>query len=329
MADQEQDIGSLKDDNITTKQNEDLSPYMSEAERAALGLEEDDTVTLKDVLADLKPGADEPALDDDEPGVTDDDAQQQAAQQATQQAANQPAAQTVTDPGDEPPPITAQAVENLDTQLAELEAQRAKVREDQITAEEALREKLEMADIEPDEFKKQMAALRAKADADVEAVAEKRRDLADQQRSYERQVADQGEFYKRKWMSDSKRFVDEVKATGIDYADPARPLLTTALNAEVARLNREQPDLSNRELLVKAHEAVVKQLNLTPAKPMRSSAKREIPPNLGAMPSSMNIEANPETNAKFAKAERASGFELERIVASMSEDEIDAYLRAD
>lgn len=321
--DTNKDDTQSNDDNVNTKPNEDLLPFMSEVERQALVGDTDDSATLAKVMEGLRSVTEDDDNDENSAGSVDHQAGEQTAADETAPAVQKVETQGVTV---EAPAVTATAIENLDAQIAELDAQKAAQREAQIEAEEKLREKLESADLEPEDYRRQLKELRLQADQAVEALADKRRDLLDQDKEYKRQVNAQTEFYKNQWISDSNAFLAQAKAQGIDYTNAATPLLGTALNTEIARINQAHPEYTNKQVLEAAHKSVIEQFNLKPR--TSGKAKPTIPPNIGNLPAAS--QSNDEGAAsRFAKLDRVSGIDLERELAKMTDDERDAWLASE
>jgi diphthamide synthase (EF-2-diphthine--ammonia ligase) len=327
-------MGTPKDDDVQTKLDETITDGMTPAERAALGLDDDETKSYGELLSSLKEeqSTDGPDEDDDgDESVSSEEDDSGAASKAAAEK-NEPAQQNSSSADQAPPAITAQPVEGLDTKLQELATQRSALRDTQTQAESALLAKFESADLDLDDYQKQLSELRKKADEDVEAIAEKRLELKQQASEFERQQSQQQDFYANLWKRDVESFVAQAAKAGVNYEDDTKPILRNAFNAEILRLNKEEPNLDNKSLLTKAHQSVLSQLGIKASvsaatKPTaQAKSKPEIPPNIGRLPAaSGNMD---DSGDKFAQLDKLGGFELEKALAQLSDEERMEYLAA-
>jgi hypothetical protein len=297
--------------------SDDVKALMTPAELAAFEATTDEDAALGSVVA---------SLENDDVG---NQAKSGEGDGLQQQAAVAGAADSEVEPV-----ITVEPVANLEEELTKLKAERETIRTDQEAKEDALKERYETAEIDEAEYKKALKAIRAQADESIDQIADKMQTMSVQAKTFEQQQLASQEFYKNRWLKESTAFVAEAKSQGIDYTDASKPLLATAFNAEIARLNKAEPQLTDRQLLEKAHKAVCEQLGLAKADIAIQKAKKTIPPNLGSIPAAMTmkpmpVNADPRLSAKFAKADTSKGVEQERAVASMNEEELFEWLRSE
>lgn len=297
-----------------SQDNADLSEQMSAAERAALGIEEGEEVSLNSLFT--SDGVD---IDADQLDPSDESAQ------VTAQSATEP---EKTEEAGAAPPVTVEPVEDLEGKLKEQADLVAAARASQAQAEADLLEKYETGALTPEAYQAALTEARTTADKVVVDAARVSAKLETQQEAFEREKNASIEFYKKQWLKDVDAFASQAKANdGIDYA--AGGMLKQMLGAEVTRLNQsEAAELDNASLLAKAHEAVKAQLaanGLLPKASKQPKTKQAAPPNIGSMPAAAS--AGSGDNARFAHLNAMAeggkgGFEFERAAASLSEDDL-------
>lgn len=144
---------------------------------------------------------------------------------------------------------------------------------------------------------------------------------------------------KAQWQRDQQRqeWASEVSAFLRDNpqyqsTDPQNPEnnenpLYDALDAQVKRIAKANPNLPGREVLRRAHERFAKATGRqddAANKPPAKKQRRQVPPTLKDVPAS---QATPtDDGGKFAQLDKLDGLALEKALAGMSEKELADYM---
>lgn len=227
------------------------------------------------------------------------------------------ASDQVDEPADEPvaaqpvvPRYEAQLPQDYDHQIAELKARDAE-----------LRQRFKDGDIDIDE-----------RDAGLAELAEQRERLLIQKATAET-LARINEQNQRQAQADyERRFVERVKADGIDYTQQRNINLFNTLLAE---LQEEHGDKGRDWLWNEAHKAVMRargvplsraasQDPVADAKAKRKSPVDAAPTTLAQVPGS---DGPGDVSSEFADIEALDGWELEEAIAKMSPAQREKFLR--
>lgn len=297
---------------------------LTDEEREALLSAEDENETDED-LDDELDGEDEgEAEGDDGEGAEDDGDADDADDDSESDDADEPGDETSADAED------AESDESGDDGESDAkgESQQAPIlnadmpadAEEKIKAigeqKDALVEQFDNGDITAKEYQKQLDALN-KQEREVEQTVFKAK-LADEMRQTQAQNA---------WMSTVNSFLDE------NPSYRASPLMYRTLDTAVREIasQPENANLSGRQILEKAHEAIVEQFGLQkPAKEDQKpkAAKKPIvaPPTLGKVPAAAPTETE---NTRWSRLDRMAETDPERYeaeVAKLSDADREAYL---
>jgi hypothetical protein len=223
------------------------------------------------------------------------------------------------------PEITVEPVANLKEQLEALDEERMALRLKQADDESALKEKVELGELDEAAHRKAMAKLRVLADSEAEALNDKKSALKGQDREYRAQVESVNAAYVRAYKAELKTFLAVAKAQGVDYEDPAKPRLTKAMDAEIRTVAEANPTWGNRQCFEVAHKNIVDEFGLVVTKASKAKARdTPIPRTLGKLP--IAARNHGDVKASSDAMNRLTGEPLERALAAMTEDQVYEYL---
>jgi len=299
-------MSTLDDELLTT-----LTPEEREAFEAS-EYDEQELDTIKKIAGEASD--DDDADDEDD---ADEDAEPIEGKAAPKADDAEPPKAPASDPVDEPvaaqpvvPRYEAQLPQDYDQQIAALKAHDAE-----------LRQRFRDGDIDIDE-----------RDAGLAEIAAKREQLLIQKATAET-LARINEQNQRQAQADyERRFVERVKADGIDYTQQRNINLFNTLLAE---LQEEHGDKGRDWLWNEAHKAVLRargvQLSRAASQDPVADAKAKRKPPVDAAPTTLaqvpGSDGPGDVSSEFADIEALDGWELEEAIAKMSPTQRERFLR--